>query len=178
MCRIISFYRITVRAALISLCAVFLFAGCKQEAPPPLEPQKPVVAPPPPISKVKTEEGEKKAEKETPKRNPFKPFISQEVLKEARVVEPQTPLQRYEIGQLKLVAVVWGIDGSVAMVETPDGKGYSVRKDALIGNRGGKISKVLNNQIVIEEKFKDYTGAVQTNEQFLSLPASTGEGLR
>lgn len=158
---------------IISLVLALSIFGCKKE-PPPSEPPKPQVTPPPPLSKV-IEEGEKKAEKEALKRNPFKPFISKGLVTEAAIVEPKTPLQRYEVGQLKLVAVIWGLNGSVAMVETPDGKGYAIKDGDLIGNKGGKVSKVLNNQIVIEEKYKDYLGAVQTNEIVLALPVPKEE---
>lgn len=162
---------------IISLVLALSSFGCKKETPPPAAPPKPVVAPPPPLSKV-VEEGGKKVEKEAAKRNPFKPFIAKGLVTEAQIVEPQYPLQRYEISALKLVAVIWGLNGSVAMVETPDGKGYTVRNGDLVGNKGGKVSKVLNNQIIIEEKYKDYLGTVQTNEIILALPAQKGEELR
>lgn len=134
-------------------------------------------------------------EKEMPIRNPFKPIVLQKVLSKVQAktqiaesskkvikpeqpIEPKTPLQKYETGQLKLAAIIWGAEDSAAMVEAPDGKGYTIRVGDLIGNRGGQVSKILGNKVVIEERHKDDSGAVRKKELSLTMPAGEGEGLR
>ena len=46
-------------------------------------------------------------------------------------VEPDSslpPLQRVGLTELSLIGVLWGNYGYTAMVQTPDGKGYSIRR--------------------------------------------------
>jgi hypothetical protein len=56
------------------------------------------------------------------KRDPFKSFYKDEKGEEKAHDGPVGPLQRYEIDQLELVAVVSGIAQPRAMVTAPDGK--------------------------------------------------------
>ena len=160
---------------LTAYCLLF-FAGCQQGSPPPQPPAaqqaakeslKPATTPSP---AVETKEGKKEevASSDIKKRNPFKPFLTD--LKEKKAVVPTTPLQKYELDQLKLVAVVWGVNGSVAMVEAPDGKGYSVKRGDLIGRRGGRVKRIEKNMVVVEEKFTEATGEGITNEFTIKLP--------
>ena len=147
----------------ISIIIVFSVIGCKEKtAAPPQKPSNAVVSyisPVPPAAVPsdtnKTEENTEKIERETTRRNPFKPIVSQNVLPVlpksqvkslvTKPFKPQTenltPLQKYEIEKLKLVAIIWGEDGSVAMMELPDGKGYTIRIGDLIGNRGGRYQR-------------------------------------
>ena len=68
-------------------------------------------------------EPEKKGEVEyaynpTGKPDPFKPFIQLTPVKEASRKVPMTPLQRYEVSQLKLVAIMSTPEGNVARTKS------------------------------------------------------------
>ncbi|MBI5286030.1 MAG: pilus assembly protein PilP [Deltaproteobacteria bacterium] len=166
----------------VALLMVFASVTACKKAEPPQSPVpvvkkeavKPPPAPPQEVKEAKVEE--KKAEEVIPqrKRNPFKPFVVKGVGGPIEVVEPKVPLQRFEMSQLKLVAIVWGIDPPVGMVEAPDGKGYIIKKGDLIGNRNGFVAKVDKDQVVVEERFKDYLGEMQVNEIILKLPQPGG----
>ncbi len=104
-----------------------------------------------------------------PERNPFRTYIVQSAPEE--VFEPKIPLQRYELSQLRLVAVVWGIPTPVGMIETPDGKGYTVKRGDLVGNKNGRVVSITENSIVIEEKRKGFVpGDIKVSRFTLSLP--------
>ena len=90
----------------------------------------------------KTEESKKEeveyAYNPAGKPDPFKPFIQLTPVKEGTRTVPLTPLQRYEISQLKLVAVISGAEGNVALVEDSAGKGFFLKRGTLIGKNDGK----------------------------------------
>ncbi len=104
------------------------------------------------------------------KRDPFRsPYLSDkteelntdnnENLPLPKKREPQTPLEKYELDQLKVVATVTGIANPIAMVEDPEGNGYLVRRGSIIGRNGGRVWRIHSDGIIIEEKIRDKTGA-------------------
>ena len=106
-------------------------------------------------------------------RNPFKPFV---VTEAPKVLRPRTPLQRYRLSELRLVAVIWGIKPPVGMVEATDGKGFVVKKGDLVGDRDGRVVRVKENSVVVAETFKDHTGKVITKNTEIKLPSSKERG--
>jgi type IV pilus assembly protein PilP len=101
------------------------------------------------------------------RRDPFMPLIVREEKKAQRADRP--PLERYNLTEFKLTGIVWGGFGYNAMFEGPDGKGYFVREGTYIGQNGGVIKKITRDSIVIEEKFKTFTGAKQRKEIIIQL---------
>lgn len=193
---------------IISLIFMFIAVGCKEKRIISLEkPKAPVVYKTPvpdsdgnasnikkivPASAEKIEAG--KIEKEhLTNRNPFKPYIMQQIsskpqdkpLGKPKIVKSPkpmpknpSPLQKYETGKLKLVAVISGEEGSAAMVETPDGKGYTIRVGDLIGDNGGQVVRILGSKVIIEERYRDASGIVRKRESVLTMSVTEGEGLR
>lgn len=87
------------------------------------------------------------------KKDPFKPFVKEEKLPEGGMERgPLTPLQKYSLNELKLVAVVVGLDNPKAMVEDSKGDGYIIGKGTLIGNKYGEVIDIRENEVVIVEK--------------------------
>ena len=106
----------------------------------------------------------------TGKRDPFQPFIAtQTPVKPSGEEVPITPLQQYDLSQLKLVAIMVGKGDGRAMVEDAEGKGYIVEKGVYVGRKFGKVKAVLKDRVVIEERYKDYMGQVKTKEIVLQL---------
>ncbi|RLA93027.1 MAG: hypothetical protein DRG55_01805 [Deltaproteobacteria bacterium] len=104
----------------------------------------------------------------TGKRDPFRPFIKAE-----EPVQPKgvvlSPLQRYDLSQLKLVAIIVGAGEERAMVEDAEGKGYIIRRGTYIGNRFGRVKEILPDRVIVVEKYRDYLGRVRTREVVLKL---------
>ncbi|MDQ1270326.1 MAG: Tfp pilus assembly protein PilP [Thermodesulfobacteriota bacterium] len=69
-----------------------------------------------------------------------------------------TPLEKLELSQVKLVAVVEMQDRAIAMVEEAGGKGYEVSIGTYIGPNGGRVTSITSTGIKIEETVKDYQG--------------------
>jgi type IV pilus assembly protein PilP len=105
------------------------------------------------------------------KRDPFRSFLA-ELEASGNVVASRcaTPLGKFEIDQLKLVAVVTGLDDPVAMVEAPNGVGYSLRRGACVGRNGGVISAVRSGEIVISEWAIRADGTRDRTQTILRLP--------
>ena len=103
------------------------------------------------------------------KRDPFRP-LSLKPKASQRARENLSPLERYELGQLKLVGIIWGIKEPRAMVEDATGLGYVVKIGTLIGPNEGKVKAIKPAEVIIEERFTDFYGARKSQEVSMKLP--------
>ncbi len=108
--------------------------------------------------------------------DPFEPFLRQpepdvtpeeQAQIERRV--PRTPLEKIDLSQLTLTAVLRLPQKNQALVQDSSGKGYVVSEGTYVGNKGGQISKIFRDRIVVEEKFLDVFGKVSVRERELKL---------
>jgi type IV pilus assembly protein PilP len=105
------------------------------------------------------------------KRDPFRSFLA-----EARsagtslTTRCATPLGRFELEQLRLVAVITGLEDPVAMVQAPTGVGYAVRRGSCVGKNGGTVSAVRSGEIVVAEWAIRADGTRDRTQTVLSLP--------
>ena len=81
------------------------------------------------------------------------------------------PLQRVSVSELSVIGIVWGGFGYMAMVQTPDGKGYAVQRGAKIGNNNGIVSAITEKAVIVEERFTDIYGKKQVREYAKPLHA-------
>jgi len=107
------------------------------------------------------------------KPDPFKPFILEVKRSKEKADKNLQPLQRYELSQLKLVAIVWNIANPRAVVEDSAGKGYIISKGSFIGNRQGKVTDILKDEVVVTEESTDIFGATKTRA--IRIKLHTGE---
>jgi len=103
------------------------------------------------------------------KPDPFKPFIQLTPVKASSKTVPQTPLQNYEVSQLKLVAIISTPEGNIALVEDSVGKGYFLKKGTWVGKNDVKVTKILKDKVMIEETYQDIFGQTKMNEVILFL---------
>lgn len=108
------------------------------------------------------------------KRDPFRPFTLN-VRSSTRRRENLAPLERFEIGQLKLVGVIWDIKEPKAMVEDSAGLGYVVHIGTPIGVNDGKIKAIKPNEIIIEEFYVDLYGAKKKRDVDMRLSVEKSE---
>jgi type IV pilus assembly protein PilP len=78
-------------------------------------------------------------------------------------------LEKYEISQLKLVAIISTPEGNVALIEDSAGKGYFLKRGTGIGKNDGRVTKILKDKVVIEETYQDILGQTRINEISLYL---------
>jgi len=175
------------RSLLILLVAIAPLAGgiagCAKEEPPP----QPVVKKAVPKEQAKAAEGAKPADAQAAKpsaaviynpagkRDPFVPFLKVETKSVSAGIDSVPPLQRYDIGELKFVGVIWGPKGAYALVEDAEGKGYTVTVGTKIGRGGGTVTRVTDGEILVKEDFRDYTGAKVVRESSMKLQNAGGK---
>ena len=105
------------------------------------------------------------------KRDPFKSFLGDlRSTTGALTTRCSTPLGRFELDQLRLVAVITGLADPLAMVEAPTGVGYSVRKGACIGKNGGVVATIRTGEVVVTEWAMRADGTREKTETALRLP--------
>jgi Tfp pilus assembly protein PilP len=120
---------------------------------------------------------------ETGRVDPFAPFLrkpepAQVEGAEAEAIRrvPRTPLERIALGQLKLTAVVRGdSDLLLAMVEDARGKGYILRMGTYVGENGGRVSRISENRVIVEEPHRDVFGKTSIREVALQIQRTAGE---
>lgn len=104
------------------------------------------------------------------RRDPFRPFTLN-LRATVRRRDNLSPLERYEVGQLKLVGIIWNIKNPTALVEDTSGLGYTVRVGTPIGANDGKVKKISPDALLIEEEYLDLYGAKKKREVSMRLAA-------
>jgi len=116
--------------------------------------------------------------------DPFIPLVKDEPQKSAvaatKKVErkkrvPTTPLERIDLSQLRLRAVVRSASGNKALVEEASGKGYIITKGTFIGVNQGTVIEIQKDKIVVEEEIEDIQGEITVKKRELRLPKPPGE---
>jgi type IV pilus assembly protein PilP len=107
------------------------------------------------------------------RRDPFAPIV-QQGQGAGPADENLPPLQRVGLTELTLIGIVWGAYGYTAMVQTPDGKGYAVRRGTRIGPNNGVVSAITERGIIVQERFTDIYGKKQEREYVKLLHAKEG----
>ena len=113
--------------------------------------------------------------------DPFEPLIQEKPsLEDKPVVDNRpkrilTPLEKIELSQIRLVAVIIMKDRSIAMVEEASGKGYEVGIGTYIGKNQGKVFEIRQSSIVVKELVKDYKGRLKERVREIKLHKLDGE---
>ncbi len=89
------------------------------------------------------------------RRDPFKPLIEkQEKIVEKVKSRPEKikgPLEKFELSQFRLLAIMVVKGVPRAMVKAPDGKSYTVKMNDYIGMNDGLVKKIETKATVIDE---------------------------
>jgi len=96
------------------------------------------------------------------KRDPFESLIAEllpegreAAVSEERKCDPDRPrqfLENFDLLSIKLVGVLFG-KGTFALVETPNGNGYTVTHGMYLGRNCGKIVKITRERVIVSESF-------------------------
>ena len=150
--------------------------GCGSKPPPAVAAKAPPAAPAAVVAETKAEPAPAAVEPEwsyssAGKRDPFRSFMSElEGPTQGVLSRCTTPLGRFDLEQLRVVAVVTGLDDPVAMVEAPDGVGYSLRRGSCVGKNGGVVSAVRSGEVVVSEWAIRADGTRDRTQTVLQLP--------
>ena len=114
------------------------------------------------------------------KMDPFLPLIREEPeiiantqRKKKRI--PMTPIEKMELSQMKLVAVIHMQKTSKAMVEEASGKGYLIEKGTYIGLHAGRVVEILKDRVVVQEEIENALGKITLRNREMILQKPPGE---
>jgi Tfp pilus assembly protein PilP len=116
----------------------------------------------------------------TGKIDPFAPLFSEDRgsaddSMDSKPKRPLTPLEKIDLSQLQLVAILRTQNGNKAMVEDATGKGYVLTPGTFIGINSGKVKQILRDRVVVEETKKDFLGKQTIDTRELKLQKPFGE---
>jgi len=119
----------------------------------------------------------------TGKLDPFQSVFAAEAQQAAKAKEkviekglPLTPLQKVELSQLKLVGIIVSAAGNKALVEEPSGKGYVITEGTYVGTNLGRVKKILNDVVIVEEEVRDFvSGRMKRQTTELRLQKKLGD---
>jgi type IV pilus assembly protein PilP len=105
----------------------------------------------------------------TGKRDPFRPFNLRVEKKSEVPPEELTPLQRYNLSQLKLTAIIYDSEKGtgIAMVEAPDKKGYNIVVGSEVG--GGRVVRITETDVQVEVRYEDFYGNTEKRIETLKI---------
>ena len=98
--------------------------------------------------------------------DPFKSILIAGIPKDLQLIPP---LQQREITEMKVIAIIWGGLGQSAMLQTPDGRGYTVTLGTRVGPNKGVVKKITPWDVIVEERYTDFFGENKTREVILEL---------
>ena len=115
--------------------------------------------------------------------NPFTPLIQTQPKETIAVYKGEkkptrtlTPLEKFDLSQIRLVAVLTAESGKIAMVEEASGKGYVVKIGTYIGKDSGTVVQILTDRIVINEIITDFKGEEVSRTREMKLHKQEIEG--
>lgn len=102
-------------------------------------------------------------------RDPFRPFTL-DLRPDTQDSQILTPLQRYELPQLRLAGVVLDLTPPRAMLQDNSGMGFIVTPGTPIGRRRGVVKAIESRRVVVEEHVLDYYGREQIHQVVIEMP--------
>lgn len=170
-----------VTNVILAIVLLLVFSGCDNN-----QPSAPLPAPvqkKPLIPKVQVSAEAPPVEQESlpvpyqyessGRRDPFEPLTA--IKRPLTLTEEElTPLQKYELGQFRLIGVIIGKDEPMAMVVAPDNKSFVLKKGTKIGRNNGEVVDIHSEAVLVKEQYFDFSGEIRENVQRLELPKRGG----
>ena len=144
----------------------------------PAAPKKPEATKPQsaaPVQQAAVQPAEIKVEREVyayePKdrRDPFSSLVEVKQAGPRKALKGGSPVESFDVEEIKLIAIAWDPQQSYAMVTLPDNKSFTIRKGMILGLYGGKVTEITRDSVIITEQVKDYKGQIKTKDTILKL---------
>jgi len=109
------------------------------------------------------------------KADPFQPFVEKEISRKKvsvmKKAKPPSifPLQRAAIGEFKLIGIAGNEQERTAMVATAGGKFFPLSVGTVIGLKGGQVTEILEDRVIVEETAAVGKGQYKTRRIPLKL---------
>jgi hypothetical protein len=101
------------------------------------------------------------------KRDPFKAPIDHSLMRELATINP---LEKFNLEQLQLKAILKGIGKHRAMFEDPEGKTHILTEGTVLGRERATISRILDREVILTLRTFNYLGAENLSEKIIFLP--------
>jgi len=102
------------------------------------------------------------------RRDPFTSLI-QVVKPKAQRKKGASPIENFDVDEIKLIAIAWDNNQYYALVTMPDKKSYTIRKGMTLGLNNGKVINITKDSVFIQEQIKDYKGQPKSKDTILKL---------
>lgn len=102
------------------------------------------------------------------RRDPFLPLTVSLKKKPTRKAGA-TPVESYDVDEIKLIAIAWDRHRHYALIMLPDNKSYTITEGMTLGLHGGKVHKITDEEVIIREYIKDSRGNVRSKNTVLRL---------
>ena len=160
---------------LIACLAGAVLVACSPESAPAPKQQskpsgKPAFAPALEAAEVE-EEPEEYRYDATGKPDPFRSFVRLDDDLDEGI---STPLERFDLSQLEVTAIIWDSQRPRALIRDPAGKGYIVSTGAPIGKNKGRVVSIDDNVVLVKETYVDFRDRATTKEVEMRLYESQG----
>jgi len=86
-----------------------------------------------------------------------------------------SPLERYDLEELRLVGIIDAGTSYRGLVEVADGKSYFLGSGTRVGRNGGVVSRVLEDRVVITETYRNPLGETRTKDVYLTFTKTGGD---
>jgi type IV pilus assembly protein PilP len=146
------------RVPLLGACAAGLaVSACLPELPAPKAPPSGAAASTTDATTAVTDDPQAAAYVYSPtgKRDPFRDPASNRVAIPPQSGAPMTPLQRFDIDQLKLTFTNTATATPLAMIIDPPGRSHMVQIGDFVGKNWGKVSSIKREELEITETIAD-----------------------
>lgn len=90
------------------------------------------------------------------RRDPFQALTK--AIKKEKVQLDVPPLQRFQLSDVRILGIIWGGYGYYGLIQTPDGKGYTVKEGMPMGTNNGVIKAITDKAIIVSEPAIDFAG--------------------
>ena len=85
------------------------------------------------------------------RRDPFAPLVQKVKKTYSKPEAEKGPLEKFELSQFRLMALLIIQGTPRAMVKAPDGKSYTVKPGDLIGSNGGMVKRIETKTVIVDE---------------------------
>lgn len=85
------------------------------------------------------------------KRDPFAIYSGIKKVQPGVKLGPVTQLERFDLEQLRLVAIMWNVAKPKALVVDPENNNYIVFKKTRVGRRNGYVAEIREGEMIIME---------------------------
>lgn len=85
------------------------------------------------------------------RRDPFAQTVADKAVSGGPMHGPLLPLQRFELNQLRVMAILWDVHRPQAMIKDPSGNVYIITPNSKIGPHNGYVATIREGEIVVIE---------------------------